>query len=102
MKTKLPHIAENDPMSDIVRKRDSEQKRKMKVHADSARYVKPSDLQVGDPVLVKTPNNLVKGGLPYKPTPLTITRRKVACYRLQTETELSPGTLHSSKGSSAT
>jgi hypothetical protein len=78
MKTKLPHIAENDPVSDIVCKRDSEQKRKMKVHADFSRYVKPSDLQVGDPVLVKTTYNLVKGGLPYEPTPLTITQRKVA------------------------
>ena len=76
VKTKLPHVPRADPISDIVRKRDTEQKKKIKMYADRKRYVKPSDLSVGDPVLVKRPDNLQKGRTPYEPKPLRITEKK--------------------------
>jgi transposase InsO family protein len=76
VKNKLPQTPQNDPIAEIVRKRDSQQKLRMKSYADGKRYVKPSDLEVGDPVLVKRPFNMVKGNTPYETEPLTITAKK--------------------------
>jgi hypothetical protein len=73
VRNKLPQTTESDPVSEIVRKHDDEQKRKMKMYADNKQYVKPSDIDIGDSVLVRRPFNLIKGNTPYEPTPLTVT-----------------------------
>ena len=45
----------------------------MKDYADQNNYVKPSNIQLGDTVLVKRPFNMIKGNTPYESTPLTVT-----------------------------
>ena len=52
VRNKLPCLPDHDPINDIVEKYDSQQKRKMKTYANKKIYVKPSDLKVGDTVLV--------------------------------------------------
>ena len=48
VRNKLPQSTCADTVAEIVRKRDVEQKWKMKYHADRKRYVKPCDLEVGE------------------------------------------------------
>jgi hypothetical protein len=69
-RNKFPTMPEEDPIAEIVRKRDSMQKSKMKFHADNKAYVKPSDLKIGESVLVKRPFNVTKGNTPYELDPL--------------------------------
>ena len=74
---KLPQSTCADPVAEIVRKRDVEQKWKMKYHADRKRYAKPCDLEVGEPVLVKIPSTSSKAHVPpYESSPMTIVARK--------------------------
>ena len=76
VRNKLPQSKCADPVAEIVRKRDVEQKWKMKYHADRKRYVKPCDLEVGEPVLVKRPFTASKAHAPYESRPMTIVARK--------------------------
>ena len=76
VRNKLPQSTSADPVAEIVRKRDVEQKWKMKYHADRKRYVKPCDLEVGEPVLVKRPFTASKAHAPYESRPMTIVARK--------------------------
>jgi hypothetical protein len=47
----------------------------MKLYADGKAYVKPSTLQIGDPVLVRDPG-LSKAKTPFSPVPLTVVKKK--------------------------
>ena len=76
VRNKLPQSTCADPVAEIVRKRDVEQKWKMKYYADRKRYVKPCDLEVGEPVLVKRPFTASKANSPYESRPMTIVARK--------------------------
>lgn len=57
--------------------RDLEQKMQMKGYADNKRYVKPSDIQVGDSVLVRT-EAINKAKPAYEAEPLRVQYRKGA------------------------
>ena len=48
----------------------------MKEYADRKNYVKPSDIRVGDTVLVKRDNSYRKSLTPYDPKPYEVTERK--------------------------
>ena len=76
VRNKLPSCSYVDPTREAVNERDSTQKMKMKAYADRKSYVKPSDIAVGDTVLVKRPFNMVKGATPFEPLPLLVTDRK--------------------------
>ena len=76
VRNKLPQSTCADPVAEIVRKSDVEQKWKMKYHADRNRYVKPCDLDVGEPVLVKRPFSASKAHAPYESRAMTIVARK--------------------------
>lgn len=69
--TKLPSIIERQNDSDL-REVDKHAKDNMKRYADSKAYVKPSDLNIGDNVLVKD----MKSKMPYETDPLTIISKK--------------------------
>ena len=73
-KVKLPQVSV--PTYDLeVIGRDTTEKQKMKVYADSRRNAKPHHFRVGDPVLVKQKksNNL---STPFDPKPYVITKFK--------------------------
>ena len=76
VRNKVPQSTCADQIAEIVRKRDVEQKSKMKYHADRKRYVKSCDLDVGELVLVKRPFTASKAHAPYKSRPMTIVARK--------------------------
>ena len=61
-----------DPVT--MRKRDAQQKLKIKSQAESRRTVKDCDIQVGDTVLVRQPEQ-EKLSTPYHPTPLTVPKK---------------------------
>ena len=84
VRNKLPQSTCADPVAEIVRKRDVEQKWKMKYHADRKRYVKPCDLEVGEPVLVKRPFTASKAHAPYESRPMTIVARKGSMFTART------------------
>jgi transposase InsO family protein len=75
VRSKLPQIPNHDPIGDLVRKHDTTQKLKIKAYADNKNYVKPSDLKVGDTVLVKRPFNM-KANTPYETLPLMVSGKK--------------------------
>ena len=73
IKTRIPEIRQ--PCDDsVLRSRDEAAKAKMKRYADSKAYVKPSDIEIGDSVLVKT--NSLKKSVPYDPKPLSVVSKK--------------------------
>ena len=76
VRNKLPQSTYTDPDAEIVRNRDTEQKRKMKHHADRKCYIKPCDLNIGQSVLVRRPFMASKAHTPYASRPLTIVARK--------------------------
>ena len=75
IRNKLPQL---DKVNDdtAVRQRDAKQKLKMKSYADSKNYVKPSQIKMGDQVIVQRPFNHSKSDTPYNPDPMTVTDRK--------------------------
>lgn len=75
LKTHLPEVAKQKP--DEMRNRDAITKEKMKlyVHVDNKQYIKPSPLQVGDPVLVHDAN-IIKGNTPFDPVTMTVMTKK--------------------------
>ena len=75
IRNKLPQL---DKVNDdtAVRQRNAKQKLKMKSYADSKNYVKPSQIKMGDQVIVQRPFNHSKSDTPYNPDPMTVTDRK--------------------------
>ena len=74
IRTKLPSVTparQNDDM----RAKDTIEKQKMKTHADNKQYVQPSDLKVGDNVLVKN-MGVDKSKSAFNSQPLTIVEKK--------------------------
>jgi len=57
------------------RSRDFEKKQKMKNNADNKNYVKPSDLKIGDTVLVKNPPVMKKSETPFEHDTYQVTNR---------------------------
>ena len=58
----------------LMGEHDARQKLKMKIHVESRRPIKDSDIQVGDTVLVKQPK-MGKFSTPYHLVPLTVTNK---------------------------
>ncbi|KAL5011217.1 hypothetical protein ScPMuIL_011701 [Solemya velum] len=75
LRNRLPELPVKNPDVDAFRYRDEQAKLKMKLYADSKAYIKPSTIQVGDPVLVRDPG-LSKSKTPYNPVPLTVVEKK--------------------------
>ena len=73
IKPRIPEIIENT-IDHNLRAKDAKSKAKMKRYADAKRYVKPSDLKIGDSVIVKDMS--LKKSIPYNPKPLTIVNKK--------------------------
>ena len=67
-----PSGESHDPVT--MRKRDAQQKLKIKSQAELRRTIKDCDIQVGDTVLVRQPKR-EKLSTPYHPTPLAITKK---------------------------
>ena len=79
IRTKLPEISfrVEDEAGNNVRNRDAERKTVMKNYADNKSYVKPSTLQVGDTVLVRTSTSgMKKSQPPYEMKPLQVVRKQ--------------------------
>ena len=76
VRNKIPQANNVDPVSEIIRKRDSSQKMKIKAYADKKCYVKPSEINLGDSVLVKRPFTMSKGSTVYNPNPMTVVKTK--------------------------
>ena len=74
--TSYPKLIKIDPVAEIVRKRDSSPKLKMKAHADNKAYVKPCNISPGQAVVVKRPFSASKGGTVYDPTLMTVVSEK--------------------------
>jgi hypothetical protein len=64
------------PVFEIIRMRDSSQEMKIKAYANKKCYVKPSDINLGDSVLVKRPFTMSKGSTVYNPNPITVVKTK--------------------------
>ena len=76
MRTKLPQADHADPISEIIRRHDSAQKLKIKAYADKHGQVKPSNIGIGESVLVKRPFSASKGATVYDPSPLRVVQKK--------------------------
>lgn len=76
VRNKLPQANHVDPVSEIIRKRDSSQKAKIKAHADNKTYVKPCTISPGEAVLVKRPFTMSKGETAYDPNPMIVVSKK--------------------------
>jgi hypothetical protein len=75
MKIKIPTAIDIVEDDSLMRKRDELKKSNMKRYADNKQYVKPSQLQLGDAVLVRQ-QKTNKLSTPYDPRPLVITDKK--------------------------
>ena len=75
IRTKLPSLAQTPKIDSDLRATDTKAKEIMKQYADQKIYVKPSNLQVGDDVLVKS-TDVAKSKLPYQQEPLTVVAKK--------------------------
>ena len=76
VRNKIPQTNNVDPVSEIIRRYDSSQKAKIKAYADQKSYVKPCDITLGDPVLVKRLLAKSKGMSVYKPNPMMVVKVK--------------------------
>ncbi len=74
IRTRLPTLTIKAPSDVDLRTKDAHGKEKMKHYADSKSNIKPSNLEVGDHVLVKDTRK-IKGKTPFEPEPATITAR---------------------------
>lgn len=70
----LPQNPGHSPVKSRIIQNDARSKAKMAQYTDSRRHTKPSNLSVGDDVLVKQPK-INKLTPPYNPKPFTITKR---------------------------
>ena len=77
LKTKLPQVP-NVPQNktdQVIRQNDARAKATMKHYADKKQYIKPSNIQTGDNVLVKDTRS-IRPLTPYEPIPYTVTHKK--------------------------
>ena len=72
---KLPSMLQTLPANICIRCNDADAKAKMKQYADQKPYVKQSEIQVGDSVLVKQ-SDKTKAMTPYEPTPYVVQSKK--------------------------
>ena len=84
VKTKLPEVMKSTADHEM-RQRDHKAKAKMKKHADSKSYVKPSVIKEGDKVLVKRDERMKKSDTPYDPTPRVVVDKKGTMVTAETE-----------------
>ena len=75
-RNKLPQIKSLDPVAEIIRRKDSSQKQKIKAYADNKSYVTPCTIRPGESVLVKKSYTASKSDLPYNSTPMTVVSKK--------------------------
>ena len=71
---KLPHLTEQS-QDEVLRNRDANRKADMKEYADRKGYVKRSDLQEGDLVLVRNAPTLRKSSAPFEKDPYRIVNK---------------------------
>ena len=76
MRVKLPEAQAQRSDQANIKQKDDQAKQKMKEYADRKNYVKPSDIRVGDTVLVKRDNSYRKSLTPYDPKPYEVTEKK--------------------------
>ena len=76
MRNKLPEVPQPINNSTDIAQGDHQAKIKMKAYADSKANVKPSNISVGDTVVVKRDPSTKKSLSPYMPEPYTVTERK--------------------------
>jgi len=74
VRTKFPQLTTECDKQDFET-RDSNQKMKMKKYADNKQYVKPSNIDIGNKVLVKNNPGKKKSVPYYKPNPYTVVQR---------------------------
>ena len=77
MRNKLPEVPQPINNSTDIAQGDHQAKIKMEAYADSKANVKPSNISVGDTVVVKRDPSTKKSLLPYMPEPYTVTELKV-------------------------
>ena len=75
MNIKIPQISDMPTTPVEFRSRDLEKKQKMKNNADNKNYVKPSDLNIGDTVLVKNPPVVKKSETPFEHDTYRVTNK---------------------------
>jgi len=83
--TRLPAVPQKLPNDDDIRQNDHQAKLKIKEYADSKRYVKESNIKIGDNVLVKNTN---LSGYPYDSNPLTVVDKKGSMVTAQRGSQL--------------
>jgi hypothetical protein len=76
VRNQIPQANNIDPVSKIIQRRDLSQKMKIKAYVDKKCYVKPSDINFGDSVLVKRPFTMSKGSTVYDPNPMMVVKMK--------------------------
>ena len=76
MRNKLPNISQPTNNSSSIADNDQRAKAKMKAYADKKAYVKPSEISIGDTVIVKRDPSAKKSQSPYKPEPYTVSDKK--------------------------
>ena len=76
MRNKLPEVPQPINNSTDVAQGDHQAKVRMKGYADSKANVKPSNISVGDTVVVKRDPSTKKSLSPYMPEPYRVTERK--------------------------
>ena len=72
----LPEVPQPINNSTDIAQGDHQAKTRMKAYADSKTNVKPSNISVGDTVVVKRDPSTKKSLSPYMPEPYTVTERK--------------------------
>ncbi|GFN94668.1 transposon ty3-g Gag-Pol polyprotein [Plakobranchus ocellatus] len=76
VKNKLPAAPiQTDPINTCIRCNDAAAKAKMKHYADCKSYIKRSDIQIGESVLVKQ-SDKTKPTTPYEPIPYVVSNKK--------------------------
>ena len=76
MQSKHPEVPQPINNSTDIAQGDHQAKIRMKAYADSKTNVKPSNISVGDTVVVKRDPSTKKSLSPYMPEPYTVTERK--------------------------
>ena len=77
MKVTLPQVPPKPSSADNkIRSKDAKNKAKAKAYADKHLHAKPSDIQIGDNVLVKHNHRKNMTEPPYNPRPFVVVKRK--------------------------
>ena len=76
IKTKLPELTDEDMSRSGIASKDASSKKLMKDYADSKAYVKTSEIEVGDVVIVKQNPSYKKSDPPYRSTPYRVIQKR--------------------------